>query len=186
MENKPQNDTQWYTRNKAFMALFMMNEDSVYRYILALTGNYTEADDLMQETAVTMLSRFDQFKPDSNFAAWALTIARFKVMSHRKQKKHDPACFSEETFNNLVLTLGRSVESSDELVGVLQKCLSKLKESDRKIVSMRYEHHTTTKETAQKTGRSIDGLYQTLARIHDLLHKCIRNTLTSWDCGTTR
>ena len=66
-------------------------------------------------------------------------------------------------------------------VDALQKCLLKLKEYDRYLISLRYEQENPVKKIAEITGRSADGLYHTMARIHKTLLQCIHRTLNVWE-----
>jgi RNA polymerase sigma-70 factor (ECF subfamily) len=159
----------------------MTEERRIYNFILSLVGNYNDADDLMQETAVVMLDRFDEFERGSNFAAWGMRVARYKILNFRKRQGKKFRLFSSEAFEKILAQSEILVEHDDDRIRALQDCLLKLKENDRRLISMRYEHETTTKEVAERIGRSVEGLYQSLARIHRLLLNCIRRTVAAWE-----
>lgn len=48
----------------------------LYRYARNLTGNISDAEDLLQATCERALSRWQQFRPGSEFDRWAFTIMR--------------------------------------------------------------------------------------------------------------
>ena len=170
-----------YSQEGEFLRHFMTEERRIYNFILSLVGNYNDADDLMQETAVVMLDRFDEFERGSNFAAWGMRVARYKILNFRKRQGKKFRLFSSEAFEKILAQSEILVEHDDDRIRALQDCLLKLKENDRRLISMRYEHATTTKEVAERTGRSVEGLYQSLARIHRLLLNCIRRTVAAWE-----
>jgi RNA polymerase sigma-70 factor (ECF subfamily) len=174
-------DSRRYSQDGGFLRLFMADERRIYNFILSLVGNYNDADDLMQETAVVMLNRFDEFEPGSNFAAWGMRVARYKIMNFRKRQGNKLRLFSSETFEKILAHSEAVIERDDDRMRALQNCLLKLNEGDRRLISMRYERETTTKEVAERIGRSVEGLYQTLARIHRLLLQCIHRTLAAWE-----
>lgn len=174
-------DSRRYPRDKRFLSLFMANERRIYNFILSLVGNYSDADDLMQETAVVMLNRFDEFGAGGNFAAWGMQVARYKILNFRKRQGGKLRLFSSEAFEKILAQSEVLIERDDDRMRALQDCLLKLNDSDRKLISIRYEQETTTKEVAERVGRSVEGLYQTLARIHRLLLHCIRRTLAAWE-----
>ena len=176
-----QDDSRRYTRDKQFLSLFMANERRIYNFILSLVGNYSDADDLMQETAVVMLSRFDEFESGGNFAAWGMQVARYKILNFRKRKGNKLRSFSSDSFEKILFQSEALIERDDERMRALQDCLLKLNDNDRRLISMRYENETTTKEVAERIGRSVEGLYQSLARIHRLLLQCINRTLAAWE-----
>ena len=176
-----QDDSRRYPRDKQFLSLFMANERRIYNFILSLVGNYSDADDLMQETAVVMLSRFDEFEAGGNFAAWGMQVARYKILNFRKRRGNKLRLFSKEAFEKIITQSKTLIERDDERMRALQDCVLKLKENDRRLISMRYENEITTKEVAERIGRSVEGLYQSLARIHRLLLQCINRTLAAWE-----
>lgn len=176
-----QDDSRRYTRDKQFLSLFMANERRIYNFILSLVGNYSDADDLMQETAVVMLNRFDEFEGSGNFAAWGMQVARYKILNFRKRRSNKLRLFSSDAFEKILVQSEVMIERDDERMRALQDCVLKLNENDRKLISMRYENEITTKEVAERIGRSAEGLYQSLARIHRLLLHCIRRTLAAWE-----
>ena len=49
------------------------------RSLLSLTGNPNEADDVLQNTNLVLLKKREAFRPDADFGAWALQIARLEV-----------------------------------------------------------------------------------------------------------
>lgn len=96
---------------KAFTTLFLEHQDQLYSYILAMVLNQTDADDLLQETALVMHNKFEDFQPDSNFLAWGMTIARNKTMNlHQKLKTN--AKFKEETVQRLSQRLEQLTQQS--------------------------------------------------------------------------
>ena len=169
------------SRESQFLSLFMAHERRIYNFILALAGNYSDADDLLQEVAMVMLDKFDEFEQGSNFLAWAIQIARYKIISFRRKQNRRSILFSEKAINNIIAQYQKILERDEERIMALQSCLLKLSEEDRKLISMRYESDTTTKQVALEMGRSLKGIYQSMARIHRLLQNCIRRTLVAWE-----
>jgi DNA-directed RNA polymerase specialized sigma24 family protein len=45
----------------------MLNDKSIYVYILSLVSNTNDADDIMQETAAVLWRKFSEFNPDMAF-----------------------------------------------------------------------------------------------------------------------
>ncbi|NLA23569.1 MAG: sigma-70 family RNA polymerase sigma factor [Bacteroidales bacterium] len=51
-------------------------QDSLRFYALSLTNNEDDAQDLVQETVLKVLSNIDKYKDDNNFRAWLFTIMK--------------------------------------------------------------------------------------------------------------
>lgn len=59
----------------------------LYAFAYKLTGNYYEAQDLYQDTAVRVITNADKFKPGTNFKAWSSTIMRNIFINNYRKKK---------------------------------------------------------------------------------------------------
>ena len=113
--------------------------------------------------------------PISNFAAWACTTARNKIMNYRTKINKSKYIFSDPALMNIIGEAKETIGDCDHKLQALQICLLKLSQSDRQLVALRYEQGYKVKLLAEKMGRSVNGLSHTLARVHQLLLKCIRH-----------
>ena len=165
------------SRGERFMRLFLRTERRIYGLILSMTANWTDADDILQETTAVMWRKFDEFQPGTDFAAWALSIARFQVMAHRKRRAVQRKRLSDETVELLADLATARPDQTDARREALRECLAKLSERDRQLVELRYESGATTQSVADQVGRSIHAVYKALNRIHGLLLHCVRQTL---------
>ena len=71
-------------RYRTFGELVDAHERELYRYLLRLTGNPAEADDLYQETFLRALPAFDRLRDNSNHRAWVYRIATNAFLNHRR------------------------------------------------------------------------------------------------------
>jgi len=67
--------------------LFVRHENSIRAFVRSLQPSLADADDVMQETFLTISRKSSTFEPGSNFLAWACGIARFKVLENFRQRK---------------------------------------------------------------------------------------------------
>ena len=49
----------------------------------------------MQTVSIAAWTKFDRFDPETDFARWAATIARFEVLNYRRSKARDRLVFDE-------------------------------------------------------------------------------------------
>ncbi len=68
----------------AFGELVERNRRAVFRAALAAVGSPAEADDVAQDAFVTAFHKLGQFRGDSTFRTWLLTIAWRKAIDRRK------------------------------------------------------------------------------------------------------
>jgi len=60
--------------------------DAVYRFSLRLTGNETEAEDLVQETFLRAYRHWNTFTPGTSARSWLFTICRNAFLRRREQE----------------------------------------------------------------------------------------------------
>jgi len=94
-----------------FVRLLARHDREVYRYVLTLLPDRTEADDVLQETAAALWEKFGEYDPDKPFYPWACRFAFFEVLKHRRRVGRSRLRFSEEDRirRNLMKCINRSL-----------------------------------------------------------------------------
>lgn len=152
----------------------MSNQGKIYTYIHLFVPNDQDADDLMQETASTLWEKFDSFEQGTDFASWAVTIARFKILNYRRRNKNALIQYSSQTLEAIGAYAAEQVRQELPAKDYLRECLQKLSAQDRSLIQMRYAQSVTVKALAKRLGRSPHGLYSSLSRILLLLMDCMK------------
>src|SRR5580700_2157340 len=62
-----------------FLSLFLRSEREIFRYVAALVPNLTDAEDIVQQTAVALWEKFDAYDPSLPFTPWACRFALNKT-----------------------------------------------------------------------------------------------------------
>jgi RNA polymerase sigma-70 factor (ECF subfamily) len=183
----PQDSSKYSHRSGAefqgelFMRLFMANQSNIYAFILSLVPNWADADDLMQETATVMWTKFGEFELGTNFLSWGMTVAYFETLKFRKQRQRNRLQFTNELLESIAQDAVNTNYSLDDTVEALRECILKMRHRDRQIVQLRYQKSKSIKEVAQFIGKSVESLYKTIARIHHALLQCVQRKLSQGD-----
>ncbi len=156
-----------------FFNLFMSEQKRIYTFILTLLPNQFDADDVMQETAIILWNKFDEFDPNTNFLAWALTIAKFQVMGFCKTISRDKLQFNGQMIDRIAEKVTQRHSTFETRRQTLKKCIGKLNPEDRHLILLRYEKGLTIKEVAKQVQRPIHGMYKAMSRIHEALLNCV-------------
>ncbi|MBN1456528.1 MAG: sigma-70 family RNA polymerase sigma factor [Sedimentisphaerales bacterium] len=164
-----------------FLGLYSKEQKKIFLFILSMVHRQTDAEDIMQQTAAEMWRMFDRFKEGTNFAAWGITIARYRILDYRKKQVRNSLFLSEDVYRKVIQEFQAILPSSDKRKNALRGCLNKLKESDRRMLSMHYEDGFNYKQIAEKLRASKTGIYKIMARIHTNLNRCIQKTLLIWE-----
>jgi RNA polymerase sigma-70 factor (ECF subfamily) len=160
-----------------FMRLFLSHERRLRGLILTMVPNWTDAEDVLQETSAVMWRKFDQFTPGTDFAAWALAIARFQALDFIKRRKVRRAKFSDQLLDQIADEVAARHRELDARHDALEHCLGKLNDRDRTLIRLRYTESATPQQVAQQTGRTIHAVYKALNRLHEALLQCVRSAM---------
>lgn len=162
-----------------FLKLFLRHNNHLFSFIITLVPNYSDAEDLLQETASLMWEKFDTYRPNTNFWAWARQIARYKISNYYRTRKQEFRL--DETLLDTLCTANEKVTKNfNERKAALTGCLKKLNVEDLKLIQMKYFHKESFADIARHTNRSLHTLYKRVSFIYFLLQSCIRKTLMAW------
>ncbi len=75
----------------------LVHLDVLYRVALRLTGNPSDADDLVQETMLKAYRAWDQYEKGTNAKAWLLTILRHAFINEYRRKTRHPETVDLDT-----------------------------------------------------------------------------------------
>ncbi|NLE38782.1 MAG: sigma-70 family RNA polymerase sigma factor [Pirellulaceae bacterium] len=165
------------TRFEEFISLFMRHQARLARYVLVLLPHASDAEDVVQETAITLWRRFDEYKPGTNFHAWACRTAYLKILEHRRRCDSRQAILDPDVLENLAVDFSVQNECLDAQLGALRDCLGKLRHGDRELVERRYMKGERGDQIAMDLGRPANSVYQSLGRIRRTLLECVNRAL---------
>ena len=83
-------------RHREFLRCFTLHEPAVRAYVRRLVPRRADADDVMQDVAVVLWEKFEQFREGGDFRAWAFGVARFEVLAWLRDKGRDRLVLSQD------------------------------------------------------------------------------------------
>lgn len=159
-----------------FLSLFLRSEREIFRYVAALVPNVADAEDIVQQTALTLWEKFDAYDPAQPFTPWACRFALNKtrqwIERHQRWRSLLEGNLAEELAR-------RREELRPELETRLRRlegCLGRLPEDQRALVEGYYYRRQEIDQLASESGRSVASAYKALQRIRQSLQACIGNT----------
>lgn len=161
-----------------FVRLLTRNSSQIYGFILMLSVNRSDAEDVFQETSVVLWEKFDSYQPGTDFRAWACRIAFFKVQSHRRASGR-LRILSDDAFEAVAADALAFAEDRDLRGEALAECLEKLAERDRRLLEQKYFVQLSTAQIAEQMSQSTHSIYRSLTRIHGQLLNCMKRSLAS-------
>jgi RNA polymerase sigma-70 factor, ECF subfamily len=165
--------------SEEFVRAFTQCQRSLYLFILPLVTTNADAEEVLQETNVVMLSKWTQFEPGTNFPAWSRAIARLEVFRFRRSRHHRVLLLGDDVVGLLAERLNEQPNESELRRDALTKCIAKLRTQDQEIIRRRYTTGLTGDDVALQLGRPANSVYQSLGRIRRVLLECIRRRMTA-------
>jgi len=170
-----------------FSELFEQHGRAIYGHIRTLVPNTSDADEVFQETSVTLWQKFDQYRPDTDFRAWACRIAYYKVLKLRDRQVRAPRLFSPAFLDLVSEEMVVMSDTLDARTEALLLCRDKLNRRDRDLLDRFHRDGATAKDVARWVGRNVHYVYRAVRRIHDSLYDCIRRVIAKdVETGTPR
>ncbi len=160
-------------RHAQFLRLWTRHQHRILAYIFTLVPNRADAEDLWQESSVILWEKFDQFEPDTDFAAWACRVAFLKVCNHRKRFARSKLLLSDDLLQTVAQRAVELAPQLDYRRKALDECLKRLEQRDRQLILARYEPGASVQRAASASGRTLQAAYKALYRIRRALFDCV-------------
>ena len=128
-------------------------EAGVFRLALSIVGNQAEANEITQETFISVLRSLPRYQEKTSFKAWLYTITINTARNHLRKRR-----FAEKLRNTLTsIFLIETQKSStpeevaiqNEKEAILWDALNGLDERHRMITILRYFHELSVAEISE-------------------------------------
>jgi RNA polymerase sigma-70 factor, ECF subfamily len=136
----------------AMQVLFARHHVRVYRFVLRLVRDQTQAEDLISEVFLDVWRQAGRFEARSAVSTWLLAIARYKALSALRRRPdeeldEDTAAAIEDPGDDPETALEKKDKGE-----ILRKCLTALSPEHREIIDLVYYHEKSVEEVAEIVG----------------------------------
>jgi RNA polymerase sigma-70 factor (ECF subfamily) len=150
--------------DEAFDVLLARNQEHLFAYILRLTQDTEQANDVFQETFMKAIVciRSHQYRTTGKFSAWLLRIAHNLVVDSLRSNRNISQLDEEEKNEILNNNLNFSQECYEQEMmrmadaDTLARMIGMLPQMQQEIVHLRFYEELSFKEIAQITNVSIN------------------------------
>ncbi len=166
-------------RRRQVMQLALGLRQRLIAYLLALTKDADRAEDLFQSVYLVICEKWQQYVPDTNFAAWAFQIARYQFLASVAPARHRLIAVEAETLEEAMRAAEstRPLESDSRRCAALRECLRCMQTRARLAFQKRYAESCSARAIASDMGLSLNALYVLLSRTRRSLQACIERRL---------
>lgn len=180
-------------RHDRFAGLFVRNQNRVYRYLLTLVPNRSDAEELFQQTNLTLWETWERFEPqvteagetisaqaaEDQFVRWACGIAHNHVRNFVRKKQTHQLLVDESVLEHLGEWRLANEDLLEHRRQALGGCLEKLPAAWRTLVERIYAGADTVQGAAAASQQTPNAVYKTLNRIRSALYDCINRQLAA-------
>ncbi len=172
MDAHPRDDGRAAAQQR-FLSLFLRSEREVFRYVAALVPNVADAEDIVQQTALSLWEKFDDYDPALPFTPWACRFALNKARQWIDRRHRWKALLDAGLAEELALRHEQLQPELEARFRRLEGCLARLPDDQRALVEGYYYRREEIPRLAEQSGRSVTATYKSLQRIRHALQECI-------------
>jgi RNA polymerase sigma-70 factor (ECF subfamily) len=158
-----------------FLSLFLRSEREIFRYVAALVPNVTDAEDIVQQTALALWEKFDAYDPTQPFTPWACRFALNKARQWIERRQRWQTLLEHGLAEELAQRRQELQPEFERRLRHLDACLEQLSPSQKSIVKAYYYDRNSIDIVAQQAGRSVAATYKMLQRVRHALQRCVES-----------
>lgn len=155
------------------MQLFLASEREVYRYVSAIAPAKADAEEIMQQTAVELWRKFDQFDLSRPFTPLACRFALNVAKAWMARKRRWQGIVADSLADRIADRRAELLPEIDARLSHLDACLKKLPPEQRRLIDSYYFRQQPIEAVAAEAQRTVAAAYKALQRIRHALEACI-------------
>jgi RNA polymerase sigma-70 factor (ECF subfamily) len=161
---------------KDFADQLLRAQPQIYGYVYSLVPNTDAAMEVLQETNLVLWRKANEFA-GGNFFAWACSVARFCVLSYRRDMAREKRVFTDDLIEELADEFAQRIPRVNLMAEALERCLDKLNSDDRELLNARYSSGGSVAGVAAQQGKTVNAISRVCYRLRGILLACISRTL---------
>jgi RNA polymerase sigma-70 factor (ECF subfamily) len=157
--------------------LFVQHQQVVLYYVLTIEPNLGDAQDIVQETFLTVSRKAATYALGTNFPAWACTVARYQALQFQRSRARAAARLDEDVMDMLYGEDAVTPEMLEPRTYALKRCLGKLAPKSADLIRRRYHLGQMPEDIAPAVGWTPNSVRVALTRARQTLRTCVDRSL---------
>jgi RNA polymerase sigma-70 factor, ECF subfamily len=157
----------------AYVQNLTASQSRLRGFILASLGNYADTADVLQRTNLVLWKKAAEFRAGADFLPWALTIARYEILSFLRDSQRDRHVYSSDVASLMADVAAAEASDLNDRQVALRKCLEKVPQRSRELLWQRYGAEKSIRQIAADSARSEDAVKSLFLRIRKSLERCV-------------
>jgi len=154
-------------------------EPSIRAFVAASVRAPADREDVVQQVALTVARRFDEYDSTRPFLGWALWLARSRVIDFYRGQDRHRLPFAEDVLERLVDALAEKQPEVSPRREALDRCLEGLPPRSRTLVTLRYHDGLSMERIAAALHSTPGSVRVALFRVREVLAACIERRLAA-------
>lgn len=151
-------------------------------YARALLGDYSVAEDVVQEATLVVVRKYESFEEGTSMLAWCRSIVRFEVLRQKQQQKRESTLAQrllddavDAAFDEFQDSI--QVERTEPWIEAMQRCLERVPERSRRVLDARCVEDLSYKDIAVRVGMTLEAVRKALFRIRRQVRSCVETSM---------
>lgn len=151
-------------------------------YARSLLGDYTAAEDAVQEAMLVVVKKFDQFREGTSVLAWCRAIVRLEVLRAKQQRQRERT-LADRLLDDAVdaafeeFQTARRRDDSQVWHEALERCLGRVAERGRRVLNARFVDELSYQQIGQRVGMTLEAVRKALFRVKKQVRSCVETSL---------
>ena len=154
-------------------------QPSVGRFVRSFLRDRAEADDVLQEVALVIVEKFNDWDPERPFVAWALGIARRVVLTHLRARYRSSKVELSDAVDLVAASYEKLEPQAELMKDSLAECLGQVRGQSQQVLALRYTDGLELKQIAEQLDMTASNVGVLLHRVRSTLRKCVDQRLKS-------
>ena len=163
---------------KAVQSSFIRNQAALKGLILGIIPDLNRAEDVLQDVFFVVTEKADSFELGTNFIAWAMRIAKFRMMELARIDRASGSSLTPDLIEKLVATY-KTNDKHEEMLRVLNECVERLSPSARQLLTLRYHGRLKPAQISKDRGLAVETVYSVLSKTRSALRVCVERRMKS-------
>lgn len=160
-------------KHQQFAQRLVRSQDMVFRYIVSLVPRRADAEEVFQQTCLTLWENWENYDPALDFFPWACGFAHNHVRNFRRKMENRQVLLEDAVVEQLHQRSLDRQQQRNERQDALRECLEKLAAGQRAMIESYYGGYQSIQQIAHSQAATPNAVYKTLRRIRMALHECI-------------
>jgi len=157
--------------------LFVQHQQVVLYYVLTIVPDLADAQDIVQETFLTITRKAETYTLGTNFPAWACTTARYQALQFQRTRARAAARLDDDVLEMLYSEDASPPDNLEPRTEALKNCLDRLTPKALELIRLRYHLGQLPEDIATTVGWTPNSVRVALTRARQILRACVERTL---------